>query len=137
MQIKTYTKLPVDVEAVEFTGGEENGREIQDWINGNKGNSLWMPIGSSMVQRDGEEVATPRPENIRVGTPGGVVRVEIGEFIIKGVEGEFYPCPASIFEKSYKAKDAGNTPRTPPETSPKKHEGRSEDRAEKSANYGK
>lgn len=137
MQIKTYTKLPVDVEAVEFTGGEENGREIQEWINGNKGNSLWMPIGSSMVQRDGEEVATPRPENIRVGTPGGVVRVEIGEFIIKGVEGEFYPCPASIFEKSYKAKDAGNTQKAPERTFQEKHAVRTENKVERSANPGK
>jgi hypothetical protein len=29
------------------------------------------------------------------------MRANVGDYIIQGVEGEFYPCKASIFEKTY------------------------------------
>lgn len=37
-----------------------------------------------------------------IGTPsGGEARVSVGDYIIKGVNGEFYPCKPDIFEKTY------------------------------------
>ena len=52
-------------------------------------------------------------------SPGAVVAIEtlegemvacVGDFIIKGVEGEFYPCKPSIFEASYELDIGGKTP---------------------------
>ena len=36
-----------------------------------------------------------------IDTLEGRMKADIGDFIIKGVNGEFYPCKPDIFEKSY------------------------------------
>lgn len=43
------------------------------------------------------------PDNpvIKIETLEGVMDASIGDFIIKGVNGEFYPCKPDIFEKTY------------------------------------
>jgi hypothetical protein len=38
---------------------------------------------------------------IEIDTLEGVMRAGYGDFIIKGVNGEFYPCKPDIFEKTY------------------------------------
>lgn len=41
-----YVSVPVEVEAIRFTGGAENAREIQEWINEHGGGSIThaMPV---------------------------------------------------------------------------------------------
>ena len=48
---------------------------------------------------------------IDIQTKEGVMTAKLGDWIIKGVEGEFYPCDPSIFEKTYEQVD-DNTPVT-------------------------
>ena len=36
-----------------------------------------------------------------VYTPEGLMAFDIGDYIIKGVKGEFYPCKQDIFEETY------------------------------------
>ena len=36
-----------------------------------------------------------------VQTPEGAMRIADGDWLIKGVKGEFYPCKADIFEQTY------------------------------------
>lgn len=36
-----------------------------------------------------------------IKTLEGVMRVDVGDYIIKGIKGEFYPCKPDIFEASY------------------------------------
>lgn len=38
---------------------------------------------------------------VEIHTLEGVMRGEVGDWIIKGVHGEFYPCKSSIFEATY------------------------------------
>lgn len=73
-----YRKKPVVIEAIQFTG--DNHKECKDFLEGNFDNTLSYP-------------------NIK--TLNGVVSVEIGEFLCKGVKGEFYPCKSDIFEATY------------------------------------
>ena len=40
-------------------------------------------------------------EYIEIETLEGVMRADIGDYIIKGVKGEFYPCKPDIFEATY------------------------------------
>ena len=42
-----------------------------------------------------------RGEYINIATLEGTMRADIGDYIIKGINGEFYPCKPDIFEKSY------------------------------------
>lgn len=75
-----YRKKPVEIEAIQWTGN--NGSEIETFIEGNFDNTLSYP-------------------NIR--TLEGVMKVDIGDYVIKGVKGEFYPCKPDIFEMTYEA----------------------------------
>lgn len=40
-------------------------------------------------------------DGVLINTLEGTMKASIGDFIIKGVEGEFYPCKPDIFEKTY------------------------------------
>ena len=40
---------------------------------------------------------------VEIKTLEGVMRGDVGDYIIRGVKGEIYPCKADIFEMSYEA----------------------------------
>lgn len=73
-----YRKKPVEVEAIQYTG--KNLSEIIDFV----GNSL--RVRGNLV--------------IIVTLEGDMIVSEL-DYIIKGVNGEFYPCKPDIFEKTY------------------------------------
>lgn len=75
-----YRKRPVVIEAVQYTG--DNISQICDFISAN----------ISLVS-DGI--------NIVIDTLEGKMKASKGDYIIKGVQGEFYPCKPDIFEKTY------------------------------------
>lgn len=80
-----YRKKPVEVEAVQWTGG--NPHEILNLAGDSARHfSVDFVDGTTWLE---------------VGTQEGVVRAYCGDWIIKGVNGEFYPCKPDIFEKTY------------------------------------
>lgn len=81
--IKKYRKKPVEIEAIQFSGW--NYGEIFDWINDNI-NSV-QPICYK--------------ETIQINTSEGVMTASVGDYIIKGIKGEFYPCKPDIFRERY------------------------------------
>lgn len=46
-----------------------------------------------------------------VETLEGCMKVTEGDFIVKGINGEFYPCKPDIFEKTYEKLEAGDDSR--------------------------
>ncbi|HEM6505078.1 hypothetical protein ACSBRS_010610 [Streptococcus suis] len=76
-----YRKKPVLIEAVKWTG--ENVKEMMEFI-GIPHISYEMPSGK-----------------LSVVTLEGVMTAKKGDFIIKGVQGEFYPCKPGIFAETY------------------------------------
>ena len=80
----TYRKKPVLVEAIQFLDSTESLMELGD-------------MGLEVVV----DYADPENPVLRVETLNGVVSVCVGEWIIKGVRGEFYPCKPDIFEQTY------------------------------------
>ncbi len=84
MSVKKYRKKPVIIEAIEFVG--DNSVEICEWSN----NKVWG-IG---IKVDGKPT-------VQCETLEGDMFGSKGDFIIKGVNGEFYPCKPDIFEKTY------------------------------------
>lgn len=62
-------------------------------------------------ERHQPKVATKRPVSIRyvgpiktewdIPTLEGVMKARAGDYIIQGVNGEFYPCKPDIFRKTY------------------------------------
>lgn len=78
-------KKPVIVEAREFTF--ENQNEIMDWCKG----TYWSMAPFRAIT------------GMTMQTLNGPVNVEYGEYVIKGIRGEFYPCKADIFAETYEA----------------------------------
>ena len=87
--IKKYRKKPVIIEAVQWTG--DNQQEIYDFTNG---------AASYEKCKDCESI--PAYYNLSIETLEGKMRAIPLDFIIKGVQGEFYPCKPDIFEATYK-----------------------------------
>lgn len=76
-----YRKKPVVIEAVRFDGTDES----VDWL-----------LPQLMSREIGRSC-----DRLHVKTLEGVMTANIGDYIIKGVNGEFYPCKPEIFEKTY------------------------------------
>ena len=75
-----YRKKPIIVEAVQWTGN--NKIEIQHFMDRYVDEIL---ISSQLI----------------IPTLEGDHFASVGDYIIKGVHGEFYPCKPDIFEKTY------------------------------------
>ena len=75
-------KKPVEVEAYKLT--QDNAGMLADWCKG------------LLIKR-----AYNFEASIQIMTLEGVMTARNGDYIIKGVEGEFYPCAPGIFEKTY------------------------------------
>lgn len=82
--MSVFRKKPVAIEAVRFTGWDY-GTDIATWCGGTY----------HKAQGQGEHTV------IYIGTLEGVMTANVGDWIIKGVEGEFYPVKDSIFRATY------------------------------------
>jgi len=80
-KVMKYRKKPVVIEAIQWNG-ENYFEQLEDFINCEK----WL---------------TGDAAEIIIKTLEGKMAASIGDFIIKGVNGEFYPCKPDIFHKSY------------------------------------
>jgi hypothetical protein len=95
-----YRKLPVEIEARQWDGTPDGARAIAAWANGTTGtqNVFYQEgkPGDPNLVEPGEVV-----EIFTVYTLEGIHIVTPGDFIIQGVEGEFYPCKPGIFAQTY------------------------------------
>lgn len=80
--IMKVRKKPVEVEAVQWTG--ENSEEIIEFC----GKYLFFIKGDSHTF-------------MYTQTLEGFHRVSLGDYIIKGIKGKFYPCKPDIFKMTY------------------------------------
>lgn len=84
-----FRKKPVVIEAVQWIGGYDSEQEVNDFLVQNEGN-----------ERTWEWEGIP-PHTLLIKTLEGVMRADLEDWIIRGVEGEFYPCKPDIFKKTY------------------------------------
>ena len=84
----SYQKKPVVIQAIRWLG--HNWNEVCDFI----------PVPEKAVGDETSCDPTGRMSVI-IHTLEGDVRAEIGDWIIKGVKGEFYPCKDDIFRMTY------------------------------------
>lgn len=86
--IKRYRKKPVVVEAIRYTGF--NFDECAEFMS--------CPI-SPVSTSHGSNLIPNVP--ICITTLEGSMYAFVGDYIVKGVKGEFYPCKPDIFEETY------------------------------------
>ena len=79
-----YRKKEV-IDAMQFTGTPENIAELSEFMQRNLTISY----------------ADPKNPQIHIITREGVMAANIGDYIIKGVQCEFYPCKEDIFKATY------------------------------------
>nr|WP_304651385.1 hypothetical protein [Bacteroides acidifaciens] len=80
-----YIKKSVEIEAVQFLDTPERVCEIAEFMGGD-------------LRVNYEDKDNPY---IPIETPEGTMKASVGDYIIKGVKGEFYPCKPDIFEQTY------------------------------------
>lgn len=86
--IQKYTKKPVTIEAIQFK--EENIPTIKDWL------------GENLAQLSSEDrYRNPQYHWIIRDYLEGDMKITEGDYIIRGVNGEFYPCKPDIFYATY------------------------------------
>ena len=101
--IAKYIKRPVVIEAVKWTG--DNYAEIIGFC-GVCGVANYKMTGGS-ADSSGVHIDIDK-ERLEIQTLEGTMEASIGDFIIKGVKGEFYPCKPDIFEQTYELAKEGN-----------------------------
>ena len=93
-----FRKKPVVIEAIQWGGN--NTSEVIDWVLAAGGTARWRER-TSLDEAAADRV--PAAEHIAVDTLEGRTFASVGDWIIRGVQGEFYPCHPGIFEATYDA----------------------------------
>ena len=98
-----FRKKPVEIEAMLFDGSTSETHAVYQWIENNtlgsfepmdviEGRKPYPASGVSVDPRDGRMI---------ISTLEGLHWVDLGDYVIRGVKGEFYPCKPDIFEATY------------------------------------
>lgn len=82
-----FRKKPINVEAIQYVGGFMSWHDIRDFV----GKALFP----YMIE--------PNSEDIMIETEEGRMRAHVGDWIVKGSFGEFWPVKKEIFEATYEA----------------------------------
>lgn len=90
-----YRKIPVVIEAIQWTG--ENHRDMFDFLTNYTKTNEYMSVFGENFYINHNKVEG----GLVIKTLEGEHIANIGDYIIKGIKGEFYPCKPDIFEKTY------------------------------------
>ena len=85
-----YRKKPVVIEAIQFFDTKESIDEVCNFMG---------TVVDIVVELSKE----PRAPKLEIPTLEGIHHANEGDYIIKGVKGEFYPCKPDIFAMTYEA----------------------------------
>jgi hypothetical protein len=86
--VKKFRKKPVVIEAIQLT--TENAFDVDEFV-GRYCRRYYNAYIPNALKFDG----------LQIQTLEGAMLANIGDWIIKGINGEFYPCKPDIFEKTY------------------------------------
>jgi hypothetical protein len=90
----THRKKPVEVEARQWDGTAAGAAPIIDWVLSSGGTANYDCASDGCRGEDEDHV-------IFIQTLEGRMATSPGDWVIRGVEGEFYPCKDSVFQATY------------------------------------
>ena len=104
-ETKKYRKKPVVIEAMQLTGSSADMHDAYLWIEKHIGTAQTPGFESDDDPRPVDNGVSIDPEDGKmvIRTLEGDMKADLGDWIIKGVNGEFYPCKSDIFAKTYEA----------------------------------
>ncbi|WP_414462961.1 hypothetical protein [Hyphomicrobium sp. DY-1] len=91
-----FRKKPVVIEAIQFTGGAENRHAVLEFTG------VAAPNASTIYWRSG---TNDHAGELVIRTLEGDLVASPGDWIIRGVVGEIYPCKPHVFDATYEAAD--------------------------------
>ncbi|QDB74857.1 hypothetical protein KNU56_gp80 [Gordonia phage Arri] len=109
---KRYRKKPVEIEAMQWDGTAAGATPIINWVLAGEGTARYHAPNSGDPEcpnRAGHAVwrycptcsfADEAPA-VSIDTLEGAMGASPGDFVIRGVQGEFYPCKPDIFAETY------------------------------------
>lgn len=80
--VKTYVKKPLEIQAIQWTG--DNNEEVLEFGSGSIG-----------------LVAVETYSTLCINTLEGDMFASIGDYIIRGIKGEYYACKPDVFDQTY------------------------------------
>ena len=91
-----YRKKPVVIDAIQIT--RQNIRQVYEWVHG------CVAIKTDMdLHKWGDYLFLIERNGMKIPTLEGEMVASMGDYVIKGIQGEFYPCKPDIFEATYEA----------------------------------
>jgi len=84
-----FRKKPVVIDAMQYDGTYESSEAVFAWA---------YSFGAPVPQMNTRPV---NHDHIEIHTLEGAMLAVAGDWIIRGVKGEFYPCKPDIFEATY------------------------------------
>lgn len=95
--VQKFRKKPVVIEAIQFNGNT-NMKAIEDFV----GKTLEAVLESESAYLAGKGLPL---FSLIIPTLEGNMKAMPNDWIIKGINGEFYPCKPDIFVKTYEIAD--------------------------------
>lgn len=92
-----YRKKPVEIDAIQWDGTADGATPIVEWILAAGATATYVCSNPDRcAENDGDT-----PHVIVIRTLEGDMRAELGDWIVKGIENEFYPVKPGIFAATY------------------------------------
>jgi len=92
--VRKFRKKPVVIEAVQFTGSGESATEVTRFAG-----------RRTTMKKVRDQFGDGRDYDLIIPTLEGDMVASPGDYVIKGVKGEFYPCKPDIFYATYEGVD--------------------------------
>lgn len=112
--VTTYISIPTSIEAIQWDGTDASAVAVTAWtkdagavVDTNHIQHLWDHDLGAYKMPTGKVIFAPYSERcLIILTLEGEMVAEPGWWIIRGMEGEFYPCKDSVFQAKYRKADA-------------------------------
>jgi hypothetical protein len=82
-----FRKRPVTIEARVFDGTHASALQLMDWMGPSMSGAVWPTFEDTPI--------------LVIQTLEGEMAARPGDYVIRGVQGEFYPCKPDIFAATY------------------------------------
>ena len=94
MAVQRFRKKPVEIDAMQWDGTAQGATPIIDWI---------LAGGHTARYHSPNGIDYTSTHELAIDTLEGTMWGRRGDWIIRGVQGEFYPYKPEIFEATYEA----------------------------------
>jgi hypothetical protein len=91
--IQQFTKRPVTIEAIQFADDADTISNIHGFLGADE----------TCISYENPEAPV-----LKIVTLEGMMTAQVGDWVIKGVKGEFYPCKPDIFEATYERAESSD-----------------------------